>query len=266
MGRSSKLADGRRYRNALRHDDAERLAKIFLKFNSFGRSKRKLRRSWCLSIKTSRALDPLRKAYADGYGFKTLAKEIGITYSVIRTAFDMFELPKRTGQNVVTQRLREMRSANVTGDANPWFNWTTNRPDMHAGLHKATGRNGWWKDANGRVIYLRSTFEYAIARYLDEHNYIWDVETVRFKTPYGMYTPDFVVFKQDGTLLILEVKGTFNNDLYMRKSVWFKDFVTNNLPCVRFVIINKIDKFIAGQNYKSLLDEWDNCRLSIRSL
>jgi hypothetical protein len=260
----------RRPYHALKEHDADILVKFFKKFLSFNprnHDQRLARREWVNQYKHHKCLDALKLAYESGYGLKTIAAEVGLTYTVIRTVFNLFKIPMRKGMNVVTSKLQEIRSLNALTDDNPWVDWSRRRPDMHTGLHKATGLAGWYLDRKGRIIHLRSTFEYVIARYLDHKEYNWDNETISFSTPLGRYMPDFILFDASGNAsIILEVKGTFMNEKYIAKSEWFKDFAKRYLKSIRFVIIRDMEPYMLGQKYHHVKQEWNDLRVDHRSI
>lgn len=56
--------------------------------------------------------------------------------------------------------------------------------------------------------YLRSSYEYAYARYLDYHQIPWSYEDETFDIGYKLYKPDFFFYDQDGKLMrIVEIKS-----------------------------------------------------------
>lgn len=54
----------------------------------------------------------LEEKYKEGFGFKSLIKEfdLPVTYSKIRYLFDLMKIDRRKGYNVVTDRLKKVRS------------------------------------------------------------------------------------------------------------------------------------------------------------
>jgi hypothetical protein len=49
--------------------------------------------------------------------------------------------------------------------------------------------------------YLRSSYEYAYAKYLDYHSIRWSYEDDVFNLGYKMYKPDFYFYNQDHKLV-----------------------------------------------------------------
>lgn len=57
-------------------------------------------------------------------------------------------------------------------------------------------------------FYLRSSYEYAYAIYLDYHKVNWTYEAKTFDIGYKIYKPDFFIFDQNGSLLkVVEIKS-----------------------------------------------------------
>ncbi|WP_316569633.1 restriction endonuclease [Neobacillus sp. YIM B06451] len=56
--------------------------------------------------------------------------------------------------------------------------------------------------------YLRSSYEYAYAKYLDYHSIPWSHEDSTFDLGYKLYKPDFFIYDQYGNLIkIIEIKS-----------------------------------------------------------
>lgn len=56
---------------------------------------------------------------------------------------------------------------------------------------------------------LKSSWELAFAKYLDNSDFEWTYEPMSFPTPYGYYTPDFYIEELD---IFIEVKGRWRDD------------------------------------------------------
>ncbi|WP_226526500.1 hypothetical protein [Metabacillus niabensis] len=48
--------------------------------------------------------------------------------------------------------------------------------------------------------YLRSSYEYAYAKYLDYHDIPWSYEDTNFDVGFKTYKPDFFFYDKDGKL------------------------------------------------------------------
>lgn len=156
----------------------------------------------------------LASFYAAGWGLKVLARELGLTYTKTRILFQRLSIPLRIGKDVVTIQCRNHRKEMACRDDNPWRDWT-NKTVFH---NKKMGRGvqGWYVQRDGNKVWLRSTWEYIYAKWLDAQNIHWTTETQQYQLSDGTgYRPDFNIFNEDGELTkIVEVKGYYTNRLY----------------------------------------------------
>jgi len=154
-------------------------------------------------------LEYLKEIYDSGYGLKVIAKEIGISYSSLRTIFRNFGFDIRKGMCVVTDKLKSFGSLRVQGDKTPWSYIDNTEHGSVAGFYFSAQQN--------KKFYLRSTLEYIFAKHLDENMEIWAAEPfVLSKSIDGItrtYRPDFVTYDEDGNIKnIYEIKGGYFND------------------------------------------------------
>lgn len=84
------------------------------------------------------------------------------------------------------QRRPEVRAAKSRpGSLNPMYGKPCPNP-------KGIGRSGYYTRADGRKVWLRSSWEKRVAEYLDAHSMRWEYEYRRFSLPNGRtYLPDF---------------------------------------------------------------------------
>jgi hypothetical protein len=70
-------------------------------------------------------------------------------------------------------------------------------------------------------FYLRSSYEYAYALYLDYHKISWSYETKTYDIGYKIYKPDFFIYDKNGSLLkIVEIKSrNINAKVSARKAL-----------------------------------------------
>ena len=65
------------------------------------------------------------------------------------------------------------------------------------------GYAGFYKE-----LYLRSSYEYAYAKYLVYHSIPWSYEDKVFDLGYKLYKPDFFFYDQNGKIIkIVEIKS-----------------------------------------------------------
>lgn len=190
------------------------------------------------------------------YGLKLLSKHCGsdlVTYSRLRSIVKNMGL-LRTGQSVVTSKLKEVRSKNAQGENNPWFNWPENikMKDSHHKHHLC----GWFTDSRGRSHYLRSSYEYAYAKYLDDEGVDFAVESKAFLLSDGRrYRPDFFLFKDGKLDRVVEVKARYVHGSKMRidKFNMFKEEYSS-IPSD--IVYGKELFALVGRNQAEVLKEW----------
>lgn len=195
----------------------------------------------------------LKDLYESGYGLKILARELGLTYSRFRILYmEYLGLEIRKGTNVVTEKVKEFRSSRIIGNKNPWFNWPEYKPEMHKKCSRSI--QGYYTKIDGTKVWLRSTYEYIYAKWLDKNNIIWKIEETQFVLSNGeTYRPDFFLYENSELKMIVEIKGFFNNRRY-KAELFQKE---NSIP---LVIIDKIDDY--SENYTKDKKEWKlKCKL-----
>lgn len=214
------------------------------------------------SSQTEKVREILKTVYDSGYGFKLIGKDLDFTYPVIRKIIiDYLKIDHRKGTNVVTDKLRKIRSENLKGEKSPWYNWPEKYPHLlDSNCH--TGIQGYYKRKNGKFVWLRSCWEYIYAKWLDTKNIHWDVEVRAYKLPDGRtYRPDFFIYDDDSIVSIIEIKGqTF---LDRKKSGILNEILTD----VDVVQIDNIKPFIEkNSTYSKELQKWKQVKLSKEEL
>ena len=163
----------------------------------------------------------LKKLYNE-YGYKTIAKSLGITYTVCRSLIKNWaKIKTREGTDVVLNSTKKFRSERVRGNKNPWYDWTNKGK-----IKNSKGIQGYYKKINGEFVWLRSTWEYIYAKWLDKNNIEWEYEGRQYLFKNGeSYRPDFTI-KTKTEKYIVEIKGYFKNRLYkveMFKNEYFNE-------------------------------------------
>lgn len=157
----------------------------------------------------------LKQRY-ESEGLKNIARSLGITYTVIRRLFiNHLGIEIRKGQNVVTDNVKKFRSDRVKGDKNPFYSWPSNMPTMKE--NSKISINGYYKSKNNGYVWLRSSWEYIYAKWLDKHDIKWIHEGEKFKLSDGTtYLPDFSILSNDGDKVdcYVEIKGHLKKSLY----------------------------------------------------
>jgi len=200
----------------------------------------------------------LKGKYEEGYGLKVLAREIGISYTNIRTLFKYLKLEHRKGRNIVTSKTKKFRSDRVKGNKNPWSDWPETHPEMHKKCSR--GIQGYHRRKNGEFVYLRSTWEYIMAKWLDKNDIDWKYEQELFNLSNGEgYRPDFFIYKNDNLKMIIEVKG------YYKDRVHKISILRNDHPELKVVQISNINDY-TSLTYEKEKVLWKEEKLSGKEL
>lgn len=148
----------------------------------------------------------LANYYQEGYGLKSIAKKIGLTPTRIRTLFEILKIEINKGQKVVYQKTREIRSNNLKKayeDRSGWFKTFERRTNK-----TSRGVQGYYyNESKKKLVWLRSTYEFIYAKWLDKHLIEWDVEQNTFQLQKTTYRPDFFIYENGKLAKIVEIKG-----------------------------------------------------------
>lgn len=225
---------------------ANNIKKFYLENRKISKSKLKDKTEHIESLKY------LKYQYDNGYGLKVLARAIGVTYSVIRTIFDKADIDIRRGYNISTDKTKEFRRVRIIGDKNPWYDW----PGKGI-LKNSKGYQGYYKRKSGEYVWLRSSWEYIYAKWLDHNNINWKFENIQYKLDNGeSYRPDFFIYDENWNLsYLVEIKGYLNKDrLYKVDLLKFK------YPELKIIVLLDVGAYT--NNYKEDLKIWKTTRLS----
>lgn len=190
----------------------------------------------------------LKSKYEEGFGIKVIARDLGLSYSRMRSLFSYCDIELRTGYDVCTEITRKFRSDRVLAEKNPWFNWAELKPEMIKTNKR--GIQGYYKKKDGELVWLRSSYEYTIAKWLDANDIKFKVEHARYLLSSGKYyLPDFFIFNNEGVLLyLIETKGFYKNGL--TKVELFKDEYD-----IDIIVIEDVKQFLV-HSHKGELVEW----------
>jgi len=197
----------------------------------------------------------IQSIYDDGYGYKVIARSLGITYTTIRLLFKRLGIVVRTGYDVTTEKTRQFRSTRILGNKNPWHDWANTHPSMHKSSSR--GIQGYYTKKDGTRVWLRSSWEYIYAKWLDNNGIKWSYEKKQYMLSDGTsYRPDFNILNDDGSLNhIVEIKGYYKNRVYK------VDMMKNDYPHIKIDVITDIKQYI-DKSYKMEMKEWKNITLS----
>lgn len=199
--------------------------------------------------------------HIDGLGYKMIVKILDInecSYSSLRTLFKKLDIKTRKGTNVITNKLKQMRSENVQGINNPWHDWPNKKPELHSNSKRYLG--GWYfNKAKNKDVYLRSSWEYAYANWLDNNGYDWDVEVCSYLLSDGRYyRPDFFIYENNTLVEIIEIKAKFLDCEHVRidKYNMFKqEYLVNSKILYKDDIFEKLNI-----SYHKNIKDWKRIR------
>ena len=186
------------------------------------------------------------------YGLKTIARELEISYMQIRALFISFlDIEIKRGQKVVTERLKRFRKNRALYERKNNLGFASEASLYKGKTNKTTrGIQGfYWNKWFNKYIWLRSSWEFIFAKWLDSKNIKWDVEVKYFVFADGRkYLPDFFLFREneDEYYQIVEIKGGFKEWDRGNHDKLKKEFINENIIC-----IYEIENFIQEGSTKS---------------
>ena len=215
--------------------------------------------------KTTKRYLELKKIFSDEYlvkekGIKIIAKEHNLTYTETRGLLGFLEIPLRRGLNVVTERVRESRRQKAFDEHKKGIGWFD--PEIRRKIEdsNARGVQGYFlNESTQELVWLRSTYEYIFAKWLNKTKQNWKVEVTYYKLGDRIYRPDFFIY--DGTFTklekIVEIKGYWDNN--SNKALQLNE----ELSDIGVSIITNIERFIEnGTTYEKQLAEWKERRIT----
>lgn len=155
----------------------------------------------------------------NGKGIKGLIKQynLNITPPVFRhiLLFLGYELHS---DRIANDYLRKVRSENAKRqykEKTGFFKEGVQESIHHGNSIKRGIQGYYWNASKEKYVWLRSSWEYIFAKWLNEKNIIWDVEVKTYKFDNTTYRPDFFIFDENGNIkCIVEIKGYWRNRVY----------------------------------------------------
>lgn len=192
------------------------------------------------------------------YGYKWIYHyEIDTSYTMLRTLFDLLGIEGRKGRSVSTKNLSKIRSDKAKREWKLGIGYGD--PNVQIKTEKTErGIQGYYyNEAKQKYVWLRSTYEYIYARWLNSTNQNWDVETqVYYLEDNTRYRPDFFLYDEsDNVRLIVEIKGYWTNRLYK------VDMLREVLSIPISVIATDEIRNYMNKSYGLEIKEWKEKRL-----
>lgn len=193
----------------------------------------------------------IKTKYDSGIGLKLLARELKISYTKMRRLMEHLELPIRTGRNVVTEHLCAVRHTNAVIQGG-WRNKKTKNKNTERGV-----QGYFFNQSKQQYVWLRSTYEVILAKWLDKNGMDWAVESHQWMIGTQSYRPDFFIYENNELVKIIEVKGYYKNRLWKFEELKKEPSLQN----VEFCLIDNITPFLDGNTYLGELKWWKQNRL-----
>lgn len=208
----------------------------------------------------------ISKQYYDGYGIKWIAKKLNITYTRCRSILiSYFNIDIRKGRSVVTDKVKEFRKEKSILESNNKTGWNSIecREKLKIRNSNQRGVSGYYyNNSLQKYVWLRSTYEFIFAEWLDKNNNVWDVEVTTFKIKNTTYRPDFFIYDYEMNIKkIVEIKGYYDNRAYK------VGLLKNELPELEIVLLGATNKTIENyiiendKKYKDKLKQWKQKRI-----
>lgn len=208
--------------------------------------------------------DEIQEYYFNrGFGLKLIARNVlGTTYTNVRTIFSALGLEFRKGSNVKTKNLSNIRrekalfeSQNGVGFGDPKIKYYATKT--------ARGVQGYYyNESTNEYVWLRSTWEYIYAKFLNKIGANWKTEQHYFVlSDNTRYCPDFYIYDDNWELeSIIEVKGYFDCRAYKCELLKQDHFSESNIS---IILITDIKKYIENTtDYYKELETWKLLRKS----
>ena len=206
----------------------------------------------------------LEKKYNDGLGYKLIVKYINIpefTYTRCRKVLKDLGIEVRTGCNVITDNLKRVRSENAK--VNNYFkDWPSLKPELIRNSKRFIGGYYFNKSKN-KDVYLRSSWEYAYAVWLDKQNIEWDMEVQQYDLGDRIkYLPDFFIYEEGKLMKVVEIKSTFyyTSQDRMKKFYKFQELFCDSLKIEIIKDLSEILKLNGHRSKTSLARDWKKNR------
>ena len=198
------------------------------------------------------AKEYISSLYAEGYGLKSIAKKLGLTPTRIRTLFSILDIEINKGSNIVYKKTREIRSKNLKQmyqDRSGWFKSLERRTNK-----TSRGIQGYYfNKTKNKFVWLRSTYEYIYAKWLDKHSIEWDIEKQTFQLEGTTYRPDFFIYEEGTLKKIVEIKGFWDRGAVKTEEL------SRSLD-IEIILIKDIKPYITTTHNKEIL-EWKRLRI-----
>lgn len=195
------------------------------------------------------------------WGLKLVARNVfGISYSECRALFKHLGFSFRVGNNIVTDNIKQFRRQKAIHETKNNIGFADKDLKRFATKTNRGVQGYYYNNSTKEYVWLRSTYEYIYAKFLNKIGINWKIEQFQFNLSDGTkYTPDFYIYTETWELKqIVEIKGYFDCRSY-KVGLLNLEYYTNT--DIEIILINDITKYIPnGQTYLSELKTWKQIR------
>lgn len=206
----------------------------------------------------------IKQEYESGYGIKYIAKKIDISYTQCRSILIYFNIEIRKGYNIITDKLCKFRKEKAIYEKNNHTGWLSKEiieKRKIKGVNNRGVQGYYYNKSLQKYVWLRSSYEFIFAEWLDFNNNIWDIEVKTFHIGNELYRPDFFIFDNNMHIKkIIEIKGYWDNRAYK------VDKLKKELPDIEIILLginnDSIEYYIIdNKKYKDKLKQWKQIRI-----
>lgn len=196
-----------------------------------------------------------QKYSIDGQGIKSIIKDfkLPVSYSVLRFyIINIFNIELRNNKTI-TPFLRQRRREKALNEKNNNIGFFSKGVQENIKI-KTSNKRGvqgyYYNKSLKKYVWLRSSWEYIYAKWLDKNNYKWDVEYQTYLIGDKKYRPDFFIFDEHNNIIkIIEIKG------YWKDKLFKFNLLKNNIKNIEIILIDKIKPYTTI-SIKKELSEW----------
>lgn len=196
--------------------------------------------------------------FKQGIGLKLISRNVlGCSYSVTRSVFKFLDIEFRKGYNVSTEFSRKFRKDKAINERNNKIGLFDPSIERKAVTDTRGCQGYYYNTSRNKFVWLRSSWEYTYAKFLNKIGEEWDIECTTFKLSDGTnYCPDFFIFKDNKLIKIVEIKGYWDNRAYKLDLLRKEYFKNQN---IQFIMVRDIKIYAET---KKELEEWKQIRKS----
>jgi len=194
--------------------------------------------------------------YEKGFGIKYFIKyfKLNVSYPVLRKCFlNFFEIKLRSYEEI-TDNLRKLRREKIEYERENNMGWFSEESRRKTKIRNSIQRGiqgYFFNESRNKFVWLRSSWEYIFAKWLNKNKFDWDVEVEMYNVGGKKYRPDFFIFENSKITKIIEVKG------YWKNNNWKFEVLGEQLKDknIEFILIENILPY-CSLKFKDEVETW----------